>query len=153
MKDQNIACLVWSPLAGGYLAGKYTPGDEGGQGNNGRRASFDFPPIDKIKADEIVLAMREVAKAHGVSTARVALAWVRAKPFITSIIIGAKTIEQLDDNLEAVSLTLSDAETAKLDAVSAQRPLYPHWMAARNNATRVPAGEKVKMGGIPSAKV
>jgi aryl-alcohol dehydrogenase-like predicted oxidoreductase len=154
MKDQAIACLVWSPLAGGYLAGKYTPGGEGGAGaNSGRRASFDFPPIDKEKADEIVLAMREIAKAHDVSTARVALAWVRAKPFVTSTIIGAKTMEQLNDNLEAVTLTLTDAEMAKLDAVSASRPLYPHWMAARNNATRVPTGEAVKMGGIPSPKV
>jgi len=152
MKDQNIACLVWSPLAGGYLAGKYTPGGAEG-GNAGRRASFDFPPIDKAKADEIVVAMREVAKAHGVSTARVALAWVRMKPFVTSTIIGAKTLEQLNDNLEAVTLTLSDAEVAKLDEISAQRPQYPHWMAARNNSTRIPTGTPVVMGGIPPAKV
>ena len=146
MADQNIGCLVWSPLAGGYLAGKYTPGGSE-KAEPGRRAQFDFPPIDKDKADKIVVAMRAVAKAHGVSVARVALAWVRQKPFVTSTIIGAKTLDQLNDNLEAVSLTLSPEEIAKLDEISADRAQYPHWMAKRNNATRVPTGEPVKVGG------
>ena len=148
MADQNVGCLVWSPLAGGYLAGKYTQGD-GVKVEPGRRANFDFPPIDKDKADRIVVAMREVAKAHGVSVARVALAWVRQKPFVTSTIIGAKTLEQLNDNLEAVSLTLSAAEIAKLDEISADRAQYPHWMIKRNNATRIPTGEPVPVGGPP----
>jgi aryl-alcohol dehydrogenase-like predicted oxidoreductase len=142
MADQQIGCLVWSPLAGGYLAGKYTPGGEA-KAEPGRRATFDFPPIDKDKADRIVVAMRDVAKAHGVSVARVALAWVRQKPFVTSTIIGAKTLAQLNDNLEAVTLTLSAEEIARLDEVSADRPQYPHWMIKRNNATRVPTGEPV----------
>jgi aryl-alcohol dehydrogenase-like predicted oxidoreductase len=136
MADQGIGCLVWSPLAGGYLAGKYTPG--GDDGEPGRRANFDFPPIEKEKADAIVVAMRPIAKAHGVSVARVALAWVRQKPFVTSTIIGAKTLAQLNDNLEAVTLTLTPGEIATLDAVSAERAQYPHWMIKRNNATRVP---------------
>jgi aryl-alcohol dehydrogenase-like predicted oxidoreductase len=148
MQDQTIGCLVWSPLAGGYLAGKYTPGD-GEKPEPGRRAAFDFPPINKEKADKIVVAMREVAKAHGVSVARVALAWVRQKPFVTSTIIGAKTLEQLNDNLEAVTLTLTADEMAKLDEVSADRSQYPYWMIKRNNSTRVPTGEPVKMGGPP----
>ena len=152
MQDQTIGCLVWSPLSGGYLAGKYTPGGDT-KVEPGRRANFDFPPIDKEKADRIVVAMRPIAKAHGVSVARVALAWVRQKPFVTSTIIGAKTLEQLNDNLEAVSLTLSPEEITKLDDVSADRPQYPHWMIKRNNATRVPTGEPVAMGGIPSPKV
>ena len=142
MADQQIGCLVWSPLAGGYLAGKYTPGGDA-KAEPGRRATFDFPPIDKDVADRIVVAMREVAKAHGVSVARVALAWVRQKPFVTSTIIGAKTLAQLNDNLEAVTLTLSPEEIAKLDEVSADRAQYPHWMIKRNNATRVPTGEPV----------
>ena len=142
MADQQVGCLVWSPLAGGYLAGKYTPGGDT-KAEPGRRATFDFPPIDKDKADRIVVAMREVAKAHGVSVARVALAWVRQKPFVTSTIIGAKTLAQLNDNLDAVTLTLSPQEIAKLDEVSADRPQYPHWMIKRNNATRVPTGEPV----------
>ncbi len=142
MADQHVGCLVWSPLAGGYLAGKYTPGGDA-KAEPGRRATFDFPPIDREKADRIVVAMREVAQAHGVSVARVALAWVRQKPFVTSTIIGAKTPEQLNDNLQAVALTLSAEEIAKLDDVSADRMLYPHWMIKRNNATRVPTGEPV----------
>ena len=141
MADQTVACLVWSPLAGGYLAGKYTPGGE--KQEEGRRLKFDFPPIDTTKADKIVVAMREVAKAHGVSVARVALAWVRQKPFVTSTIIGAKTMAQLNDNLEAVTLTLTLEQMAMLDEVSAERTLYPHWMSQRNNATRIPTGEPV----------
>jgi len=148
MADQQVGCLVWSPLAGGYLAGKYTPGGSE-KAEPGRRANFDFPPIDKEKADAIVVAMRDVAKAHGVSVARVALAWVRQKPFITSTIIGAKTLEQLNDNLEAVSLTLTPDQMAKLDEVSTDRAQYPHWMSKRNNATRVPTAEPVKVGGPP----
>ncbi len=151
MADQQIGCLVWSPLAGGYLAGKYTPGGEAQE--PGRRAGFDFPPIDKDKADRIVVAMRPIAKAHGVSVARVALAWVRAKPFVTSTIIGAKTMAQLDDNLEAVNLTLTAAEMTALDEISSDRPQYPHWMRIRNNGTRFYTGEPVKIGGIPSPKV
>jgi aryl-alcohol dehydrogenase-like predicted oxidoreductase len=148
MADQQVGCLVWSPLAGGYLAGKYTPGGSE-KAQAGRRANFDFPPIDKEKADRIVVAMRAVAKAHGVSVARVALAWVRQKPFVTSTIIGAKTLEQLNDNLEAVTLILTHEEIAALDEVSADRAQYPHWMSKRNNATRVPTGEPVKVGGPP----
>ena len=151
MADQQIGCLVWSPLAGGYMAGKYTPGGEAQE--PGRRAAFDFPPIDKDKADRIVAAMRPIAQAHGVSVARVALAWVRQKPFVTSTIIGAKTLAQLNDNLEAVSLTLTADEIAALDAISADRPQYPHWMIKRNNSTRLYTGEPVTFGGIPSPKV
>lgn len=146
MRHQAIGCLVWSPLAGGYLAGKYTPGGDT-QAEPGRRAQFDFPPIDKDKADAIVTAMRPIAKAHGVSVARVALAWVRSKPFVTSTIIGAKTLDQLNDNLEAVTLELSADEIATLDAISAPPVLYPQWMIGRNNSTRVPTGQPVPMGG------
>ena len=151
MADQQIGCLVWSPLAGGYMAGKYTPGGEAQE--PGRRAAFDFPPIDKDMADRIVVAMRPIAQAHGVSVARVALAWVRQKPFVTSTIIGAKTMAQLNDNIEAVNLTLTADEIAALDNISADRPQYPHWMIKRNNSTRHYTGEPEKFGGIPSPKV
>ena len=146
MADQGTGCLVWSPLAGGYLAGKYTPdGDKPVE--PGRRANFDFPPLDKDKADKIVGVMREIAKAHGVSVARVGLAWVRQKPFITSTILGATTMEQLNDNLASITLALSDEEMARLDAVSAIPAQYPYWMISRNNATRVPAEAPVTVGG------
>ena len=81
--------MVWSPLAGGLLSGKFGPGANGPEG--ARRASFDFPPVDQDRAWACVAAMREVAAAHGVSVARVALAWLLAKPHVTSVIIGAKT--------------------------------------------------------------
>jgi len=148
MKDQDIGCLVWSPLAGGYMAGKYTPG-EGIKVEPGRRANFDFPPIDKEKADRTVVAMREIAKKHGVSVACVGLTWVRQKPFITSTIIGATTMEQLNDNLASLNFTLPPEDMAKLDEISAERTLYPHWMISRNNVTRIPTGEPVTLGAIP----
>jgi aryl-alcohol dehydrogenase-like predicted oxidoreductase len=147
MQDQGIGCLVWSPLAGGYMAGKYTA-DGDVKPEPGRRANFDFPPIDKDKADKTVIAMREIAKKHGVSVACVGLTWVRQKPFITSTIIGATTMAQLNDNLASVDFSLTTEEMARLDEVSADKTAYPYWMISRNNATRVPTGEPVAMGGV-----
>jgi aryl-alcohol dehydrogenase-like predicted oxidoreductase len=137
MADQAIGCMVWSPLAGGYLSGKFSPGGEGD--TSGRRAVFDFPPIDKAQADAVVAVMRPIAKAHGVSVARVALAWVLAKPWVTTVIIGAKTIAQLDDNLDAITLKLTAEELAALDEASAPAVQYPHWMVSRLNALRLQA--------------
>jgi aryl-alcohol dehydrogenase-like predicted oxidoreductase len=136
LNDQKIGLMVWSPLAGGLLSGKFGPGSNGPEG--ARRTAFDFPPVDKERAWGCVEAMREVANAHGVSVARVALAWILAKPFVTSIIIGAKTMEQLDDNLEAVKVQLSADEIKRLDEVSALPPEYPGWMLARQGAERRP---------------
>jgi aryl-alcohol dehydrogenase-like predicted oxidoreductase len=134
--DQKIGLMVWSPLAGGLLSGKFGPGSNGPEG--ARRAAFDFPPVDKDRAWKCIDAMREVANAHGVSVARVALAYVLAKPFVMSVIIGAKTMEQLDDNLDAVKLALSAEEMKALDEVSALPGEYPGWMLARQGAERVP---------------
>ncbi|HKD21365.1 MAG TPA: aldo/keto reductase, partial [Rhizomicrobium sp.] len=97
LEDQKVGLLVWSPLAGGLLSGKFGPGSNGPEG--ARRAAFDFPPVDKDRAWKCIDAMREIGQARGVSVARVALAYILAKPFVTSVIIGAKTPEQLDDNL------------------------------------------------------
>ena len=134
MQEDRIGCLVWSPLAGGYLSGKYSPGGEGEA--EGRRKTFDFPPLDKDKADALVAAMRPIAKAHGTSVARVALAYVMAKPWVTSVIIGARTEAQLNDNLEAGKLKLGASDMAKLDELSALAPEYPHWMLERQGAQR-----------------
>jgi aryl-alcohol dehydrogenase-like predicted oxidoreductase len=136
MEEDKIACLVWSPLAGGYLSGKYSPGGEGEA--EGRRKTFDFPPLDKTKADALVAAMRPIAKAHDTSVARVALAYVLAKPWVTSVIIGARTEAQLDDNLAATALKLSAEEMIRLDEVSAMPLEYPHWMVERFKAMRLP---------------
>jgi aryl-alcohol dehydrogenase-like predicted oxidoreductase len=136
LNDQKIGLMVWSPLAGGLLSGKFGPGSNGPEG--ARRAAFDFPPVDKDRAWKCVDAMREVANAKGVSVARVALAYVLAKPFVTTVIIGAKTMEQLDDNLDATKLTLTADEVTKLDDVSALPGEYPGWMLARQGAERRP---------------
>jgi aryl-alcohol dehydrogenase-like predicted oxidoreductase len=136
MQDQQLGLLVWSPLAGGLLSGKFGPGSNGPEG--ARRLSFDFPPVDRDRAWAAVAAMREIAAAHEVSVARVALAWVLAKPFVTSVIIGAKTMAQLDDNIAAAQLTLSAEEIAALDKVSALPREYPGWMFERQGASRTP---------------
>jgi aryl-alcohol dehydrogenase-like predicted oxidoreductase len=134
--DQKIGLMVWSPLAGGLLSGKFGPGSNGPEG--ARRAAFDFPPVNKDRAWACVDVMREIGKKHDASVARVALAWILAKPFVTTIIIGAKTMEQLDDNLEAVKLQLTTEEIKKLDDVSALPPEYPGWMLGRQGAERRP---------------
>jgi len=136
MADQDMGLMAWSPLAGGLLSGKFGRDIDGPQG--ARRVVFDFPPINRDRAWDCVDAMRAIGDAHGVSVAQVALAYILAKPFTTSIIIGAKTEEQLTDNLAAADLTLSADEMKALDAVSALPPEYPGWMFERQGSHRVP---------------
>jgi len=134
--SEKLGLMVWSPLAGGYLSGKFGPGAP--TPNGARRLAFDFPPVNRDRAHECIAVMREIAAAHGVSVARVALAWLLSKPHVMSIIIGAKTVEQLDDNLAATDLTLSDTAIERLDAVSALPAEYPGWMLERQSDNRVP---------------
>jgi len=136
LTSEQLGLMVWSPLAGGLLSGKFGPGSNNPE--DARRSSFDFPPVDKDRAWRCVEAMREVGEAHGVSVARVALAWLLHKPAVMSVIIGAKTAEQLEDNLAAADLTLAPDEMARLDAVSELPAEYPGWMLARQGAARVP---------------
>ena len=137
LESEKVGLMVWSPLAGGFLSGKY--GRDGAGPDGARRAQFDFPPIDKDKAHDCIDAMREIGDARGASVAQVALAYVLAKPFVTSVIIGAKTEEQLDDNLAAVDVQLSAEELTRLDEVSKLTPEYPGWMVAfQNNETERP---------------
>lgn len=142
MQEERLGLMVWSPLAGGLLSGKYGPGAPGN--GEGRRATFDFPPVDKDRAWPIVAIMREIAAAHGSSVASVALAWILAKPFVMSIIIGASRLEQLDQNIAATELQLTAEEIARLDEASALTPEYPGWMLARQAAGRIPAPFKPK---------
>jgi aryl-alcohol dehydrogenase-like predicted oxidoreductase len=136
MDDQNMGLMAWSPLAGGLLSGKFGRDVDGPQG--ARRVVFDFPPVNRDRAWDCVDAMREIGDTHGVSVAQVALAYILAKPFTTSIIIGAKTEEQLVDNLAAAELNLSAEEMKTLDAISALPPEYPGWMFERQGGARVP---------------
>ncbi len=134
--EEGVGLMVWSPLAGGLLSGKFGPGSNGPEG--ARRATFDFPPVDRDRAWKCVAAMREIGERHGVSVARVALAWLLAQPFVTTVIVGAKSREQLDDNIAATTLRLTGPELTALDEVSALPEEYPGWMLARQSANRRP---------------
>lgn len=136
--DQGLGILVWSPLAGGLLSGKFSADDKGPEG--ARRTNFDFPPVDRPRAFRCVDAMRPIAQAHGVSVARVAIAWLLHRPAVASVIIGAKTTDQLSDNIAATDLRLSDSELASLEEASRLPPEYPGWMFDRQNRDRFPGG-------------
>lgn len=133
-QHENLAILPWSPLAGGFLSGKFTR--DGGP-NDARRTVFDFPPVDKDKAFDIIDAMRPLAEARGVSVAQIALSWLLHQKHVTSVIIGAKTEAQLSDNIAATAVELSADDLAKLDQVSALKPEYPGWMLNRQGADRL----------------
>jgi len=143
LNDQDLGLMVWSPLAGGFLSGKYQRNANAPAGAR-RSGEFDFPPLNKDRAYTCIEAMEPIAKAHGVSVARVALAWVLAKKEVSSVIIGAKTKEQLLDNVEASSLVLSPEEILQLDTVSAIPKEYPGWMLDFQAAYRANPPVKVK---------
>ena len=140
IQDQQLGLMVWSPLAGGLLSGKFARDGEGPEG--ARRASFDFPIVDKARAFRCIDAMRPIAERHQVSVARIALAWLLSRPQVTTVIVGAKTPEQLGDNLGASSVDLSAEEIGALDEASALPPEYPGWMIARQGQGRVLASDK-----------
>ena len=127
--DHNLSFFPWSPLAGGFLSGKFTR--EGSMEEGSRRANFDFPPINKEKAYDLVDVMAEIAKNHEVSVAQVALAWVRHQPGITSTIIGAKTLEQLKANIASTEINLTSDDLEKIDKISPLPMQYPGWMVER----------------------
>jgi aryl-alcohol dehydrogenase-like predicted oxidoreductase len=135
LKDQKLGLLVWSPLAGGLLSGKFSRDNQKPEAS--RRSAFDFPIVDKERAWNVIDVMRPIADAHQTSVATVALAWILAKPFVTSIIIGAKRVDQLQQNLAAVDLKLTEDETKRLDEVSALPPEYPGWMIPFQNMNRL----------------
>jgi aryl-alcohol dehydrogenase-like predicted oxidoreductase len=126
IEDQKLGLLVWSPLAGGLLSGKF---DRDGNGSaDGRRSQFDFPPVNKDRAFDCIDAMRPIAQRHGVSVAQIALAWLLSRPAVSSIIIGAKTIEQLEDNIAAGTVQLTAEELTLLNQISTLPSEYPGWM-------------------------
>jgi aryl-alcohol dehydrogenase-like predicted oxidoreductase len=126
LQDQGLGLLVWSPLAGGFLSGKFTR--DGTTDPQARRAAFKFPPVDESQGFDIVETMRPIAEGHRVSVARIALAWLLHKEAVTSVIIGARRIEQLEDNLASLDVELTADEMTQLDDVSALRVEYPQWM-------------------------
>lgn len=134
LQSENVGLMVWSPLAGGLLSGKYSR--DGSAEAGSRRVNFDFPIVNKDRAFDCVDAMRIIAQTHRVSVAQIALAWLLHQRAVTSVIIGAKRVEQLDDNLAACAVKLSQEELATLDAVSALPAEYPGWMLERQGGYR-----------------
>jgi aryl-alcohol dehydrogenase-like predicted oxidoreductase len=132
--DQNIGVMPWSPLAGGFLGGKYSRDAEKAEGS--RRANFDFPPIDKEKTYDIIDVIAEIAKQHNATIAEIALAWVRQQKGVTSTIIGAKTVDQLKANISSTNVQLTDDDLQKINEVSALPREYPGWMVERQAADR-----------------
>ena len=133
VESERLALMVWSPLAGGLLTGKYRRGvpDEGS-----RRKTFDFPPVNLERAHDCIEVMERIAGAHEVSVARVALAWLLHQRHVTTVIVGAKSERQLDDNIAAAELRLAPDELSALDAVSTLPSEYPGWMMERQSQVR-----------------
>jgi aryl-alcohol dehydrogenase-like predicted oxidoreductase len=126
MLDQNVGLLVWSPLAGGLLSGKYGRNTEGPEGS--RRTNFEFPPVNLEKAYDILDVLHPMAQEKGVSVAQLSLAWLLHQKVVTSVIIGAKDSQQLSDNIKSVDVKFNEEELKKLDEVSKLAPEYPGWM-------------------------
>ncbi len=134
LQSEGVGLMVWSPLAGGLLSGKYGRNVKAEAGS--RRTTFDFPPVDIERGYDCIDAMRGIAEAKGVSVAQIALAWLLHQKVVTTVIVGAKRVDQLEDNLAATSVRLTADELAELDKVSALPPEYPGWMLARQGEVR-----------------
>jgi len=135
LEAEKVGLLVWSPLAGGLLSGKFSRTNQ--KAPDSRRTEYDFPLVDKDRTWNILDMMAPIAKAHGCSPARVSLAWLLAKPVVTSVIVGAKRLDQLQDNLTAVELTFTEDELRQLDEVSVLPPEYPGWVLPFQGADRL----------------
>jgi len=133
LKSEGVGLLVWSPLAGGLLSGKYR---QGAAEAGSRRQAFDFPPVNRDRADAVIDAMRPIAERRGISVAQVALAWLLHQPQVTSVIVGAKRPDQLADNIGATAVALAPDELEALGAASALPAEYPGWMFERQGETR-----------------
>lgn len=131
----DMALMIWSPLSGGYLSGKYTPGAE--QEAKGRRTNLNFPPVDPERADPIVRELRTVAQELDATPAQIALAWLLGRPEVATIIVGASSEAQLAANLDAAELRLSQTHRDRLDEVSQPSIPYPHWMQRFHDKDRI----------------
>jgi aryl-alcohol dehydrogenase-like predicted oxidoreductase len=134
--DQNVGLLVWSPLAGGFLSGKFTR--TGAADDNARRTKFSFPPVNLEKSYDIIDALQAIATRRNSTVAQISLAWLLHQPVVTSVIIGAKNAHQLKDNLGAVDVHLDAEDVQQLDLVSRLTPEYPGWMLATQGSDRRP---------------
>ena len=135
LESEGLGLMVWSPLAGGLLSGKVSREQQSAEGS--RRATFDFPPVDRARAYDCIDVMRPMAESRGVSVAQIALAWLLHQKVVTSVIVGAKRLEQLEDNIAATGVTLSHAELEALGKPSALPAEYPGWMFERQGEYRM----------------
>lgn len=144
--DQGLGVLVWSPLAGGLLSGKYRRDQEAPAGSR-QLTDWDEPPVyDQEKLYDTVEVLGQVGEAHGVSAAQVALAWLLGRPAVSTVVVGARTSEQLTDNLAAADLALTDDDRRRLDKVSAQPLLYPYWHQAKTASDRLSPADLTLLG-------
>jgi aryl-alcohol dehydrogenase-like predicted oxidoreductase len=134
LQDQKVGLMVWSPLAGGFLSGKFKR--EGNEAEGARRESFDFPPINKSKAFDVLDVLEPIAANKNVSVSQIALAWLLHQPVVTTVIIGAKKPEQLAENLKSVDVKFTEEELQKINEVSKLSPEYPGWMLEFQGASR-----------------
>ncbi len=134
LRSETVGLMVWSPLAGGLLSGKYGRNQDGDVGS--RRAAFDFPPVDRERAYNCIDAMRQMAEERSASVAQIALAWLLHQRVVTSVIVGAKRLDQLEDNIGAAQVELTEQELDALDQVSALPKEYPGWMFERQGEYR-----------------
>ncbi|GAC1413650.1 MAG: aldo/keto reductase [Novosphingobium sp.] len=147
LASEGLGLMVWSPLAGGLLSGKYRRSDEGKNEGEGRRAVFDFPPVDANRAYNLIDAMDAMAKARGCTVAQVALAWLLYQPTVSTVIVGAKRADQLADNIGACDVTLSAEDMAQLEGLSALPREYPGWMQGMQSGYRASAAEPRRVAG------
>ena len=144
--DLGLGLLVWSPLAGGLLSGKYRRGADAPAGSR-QLTDWNEPPVhDEDELYDVIEAVVAIAEGKGASPAQVALAWLLGRPAVTSLIVGARTDEQLADNLGAADVVLSDAERLRLDTISAPPLIYPHWHQAKTAADRLSPADLSLLG-------
>lgn len=127
--SEQLGLMIFSPLAGGYLSGKYRKTE-----NQGRRTTIEFPPVDPVKSEPVLYALAEIADEFDTPFAAVSLVWLLSKRIVTSVILGVKGIEQLKENLKASELILSYENIQKLDETGKLSPEYPAWMMAGSSA-------------------
>ena len=123
--SERVGLMVWSPLAGGYLTGKYSTG---GHGEGGRQTQLDFPPIDRLRGEPLIDVLKTVAAKHGQQPSQIAIAWLLKQPVVSTVIIGAKRVEQLRENIRSADIVLDDEDMIALDAVSRLPIEYPGWL-------------------------
>ena len=133
LESEGLGLMVWSPLAGGLLTGKYARGEGDAAQGEGRRAKLDFPRIDKALAFDLIEAMRPMAESRGVAISAIAIAWLLHRSAVSTVIVGARRPDQLADNLASSDVELTAEELARLDALGTPEPEYPHWAIASQN--------------------